>query len=141
MKEPLQNILVGPLKGAVMEDKTKRSLIQELGSQYVSKKTGNDSRYIERTGSLTGKDPSLEDLDRESRIEVPIDKDIYRRISHNEWRAYMIRNTKVHPNDTLVFRELDGLTQTGQFLVRTVEYVVKGEGLKDGYVVAGWKMI
>ena len=53
----------------------------------------------------------------------------------------MIRNTKVHPNDTLVFRELDGLTQTGQFLVRTVEYVVKGEGLKDGYVVAGWKMI
>ncbi len=124
-----------------MEDKTKRSLIQELGSQYVSKKPGNDSRYIERTGSLTGKDPSLEDLDRESRIEVPIDKDIYRRISHNEWRAYMIRNTKVHPNDTLVFRELDGLTQTGQFLVRTVEYVVKGEGLKDGYVVAGWKMI
>ena len=124
-----------------MEDKTKRSLIQELGSQYVTKKPETDSRYIERTGSLTGKDPSLANSDRESRIEVPVDKDIYRRISHNEWRSYMIRNTKVHPNDTLVFRELDGLTQTGQFLVRTVEYVVKGEGLRDGYVVAGWKMI
>ena len=53
----------------------------------------------------------------------------------------MIRNTKVRPNDTLVFRELDGLTQTGQFTVKTVGYVIKGEGLKDGYAVAGWKMI
>ncbi len=123
-----------------MEEKTKRSLIEELSNTF-HKSTAQDSRYEERTGSLAGKDPSLDEVSRESRTEIPVDKDVYSKIMHNDWRAYIVRNPDLKVNDTLVFRELNGLTQTGQFQIKTVSYVIREPGLKDGYVVAGWKVI
>ena len=123
-----------------MEDKTKRSLIEELGST-IQKSKPTDSRYEERTGSLAGKDPSLDEIPHESRTDVPVDKDVYSKIMHNDWRSYIIRNTDLRINDTLIFRELDGFTQTGQFQIKTVSYIIKEPGLKDGFVVAGWKAI
>ena len=116
-----------------MEDKTKRSLIEELSNTF-HKSTAQDSRYEERT-------PSLDEVSRESRTEIPVDKDVYSKIMHNDWRAYIVRNPDLKVNDTLVFRELNGLTQTGQFQIKTVSYVIREPGLKDGYVVAGWKVI
>lgn len=123
-----------------MEDKTKRSLIEELGST-LHKTAPQDSRYEERTGSLAGKDPSLDEISRESRTEIPVEKDVYNKIMHNDWRSYIVRNTDLRLNDTLVFRELDGLTQTGQFQIKTVSYIIREPGLKEGYVVAGWNVI
>jgi hypothetical protein len=123
-----------------MEDNKKRSLIEELGST-IGKPKNSDSRYEERTGSLTGKDPSLDDISHESRTEIAVQKDVFSKVSHNDWKAFVIKNTGLRVNDTLVFRELDGLTQTGQFQIKTVEYIIKDSGLKDGYVVAGWKSI
>lgn len=124
-----------------MEDKTKESLIHELyktttGTTY--KKYG-DSRFVERTNTLSGNPVELEESAeaREKRTEITMQKNEYYDITSHKCRCAIVKG-ELHVGDTLVIRELDGFTQTGMYLVQTVNHVLRGNGLKDGYCVACW---
>ncbi len=126
-----------------MESKTKESLIHELyktatGSDY--KKGGNESRFVERTNTLSGNPLELDESEeaRAKRTEIMMEKDRYYDITSRKCRCAIVKGD-LRVGDTLVIREIDGFTQTGMFLVQKVEHVLHDKGLKDGYCVACWE--
>ena len=128
-----------------MENRTKESLIQELyktatGSDY-KKDNGGASRFVARTNTLSGNPQDYEEdeeLSREKRKELTLQKDEYYEISTQKCRCALIKGD-IHLGDTLVIRELDGFTQTGTFLVKNVSYIIRGKGLEEGYCIACWE--
>ena len=96
------------------------------------------SRYDAATKSLAG--ATQEGPRREARTDIALQKSDFEKLIRNEWRAYIVKNPDLMLGDTLHFRELDGFNQTGQFQVRTVSYIQKSDGLRDGYVLAGWEV-
>ncbi len=127
-----------------METRTKESLIQELyktatGSDF--KKDGGASRFVARTNTLSGNPQDYEDdeeLSREKRKELTLQKDEYYEVSTQKCRCALVKGD-ILLGDTLVIRELDGFTQTGTFLVKNVSYVIRGKGLQEGYCIACWE--
>lgn len=125
-----------------MEKNTKENLINELyktttGKEY--KKYG-DSRFVERTNTLSGNPVELEETEeaREKRTEIMLQKPEYYDLQTKKCRCAIVK-ADLHVGDTLVIRELDGLSQTGMYLVQKVEHVLRGTGLKEGYVIACWE--
>lgn len=124
-----------------MEKNEKESLINELYKTTMGKdyKKYGDSRFVERTNTLSGNPVELDESEeaREKRTEIGLQKDEYYDLQTKKCRCVIVKGD-LHIGDTIVIRELDGFTQTGMYLVQKVEHVLHGTGLKDGYCVACW---
>lgn len=125
-----------------MESEKKESLINELYKTTTGKeyKKYNDSRFVERTNTLSGNPVELEDTEeaRAKRTEITMQKPEYYDVQTKKCRCAIVKGD-IRVGDTLVIRELDGFTQTGMYLVQNIEHVLHGTGLKEGYCVACWE--
>lgn len=75
------------------------------------------------------------------RNEIAVNSGFYERLAREDVHYIVVKDLNLLPGTEVIFREVDGLKQTGRYIVKRILHIATPldvEGLMAGYYILSW---